>query len=139
MGADAYINTPFDPHEVITRINALIRQMFAGSASSTTNQTVFHAADIMLDERRYIVELAGSVVNLSPMEYKLLWLLMRAQGNVVTREQLEEVLWGNKYHSRNSLDIFIGRLRNKLQDDTRSPQKIMTVRSFGYKMATKVI
>ena len=140
LGADDYVVKPFSPKEVISRMRAILRRLASRDTTPTAEEqepVIFRAAGISLDEARHEVLLEGKLVRLSPTEYKLLCLLMHQAGNVVAREKIVDEIWGYDGFSANLLEIHIGKLRRKLEDNPRRPRRILTVRSFGYKIVTE--
>jgi len=132
IGADDYVTKPFSPKELVSRIRAVLRR--ATDPVEKSEPTVYHAADLELDEVRHEVTLRGEFVLLTPTEYKILSLLMRYAGQIVARDTLTDAIWGYDGYSPNLLEIHIGNLRRKLEDDPRQPKRLLTVRSFGYKI-----
>lgn len=139
LGADDYVSKPFSPKEVLSRIRSILRRVSAREITLPALQAeplIYQASGITLDDARHEVLLEGRSVRLSPTEYKLLSMLMRQAGNVVSREKLVDELWGYDGFSANLLEIHVGKLRRKLEDNPRRPRRILTVRSFGYKVAS---
>ncbi len=129
-GAVDYIAKPFRPRELTSRIRAALRRP-AGAAS------VLRAGDVELDPARATCTKAGVDVVLSAMEYRLLLVLMQAHGRLVTREGLRDAIWDSagEYVEDNTLNVYVRRLREKIEDDPSSPRVLLTVRGLGYKMA----
>jgi len=141
LGADDYVSKPFSPKEVLSRIRSILRRVSAREGTLPALQIeplIYRASGITLDDARHEVLLEGRSVRLSPTEYKLLSMLMRQAGNVVSREKLVDELWGYDGFSANLLEIHVGKLRRKLEENPRRPRRILTVRSFGYKVASEV-
>lgn len=139
LGADDYVSKPFSPKEVLSRIRSILRRVSAREIALPALQAeplIYQASGITLDDARHEVLLEGRSIRLSPTEYKLLSMLMRQAGNVVSREKLVDELWGYDGFSANLLEIHVGKLRRKLEDNPRRPRRILTVRSFGYKVAS---
>ncbi len=137
MGADDYVTKPFSPKELISRIRAVLRRTEEG-AIPTPGETNHSAAGIDLDERRQEVTVNGKQVQLTPIEFKLLLTLMRHAGQVMSRERLTERVWGYEGYSSNLLEIHIGNLRKKIEEDPRHPRRLITVRGYGYKIMREV-
>jgi two-component system response regulator RegX3 len=135
LGADDYVTKPFSPKELLSRIKAVLRRVSRAATSSDDEPRVCQAAGIVVDEDRHEVYLEGENVRLTPTEYKILALLMRNAGRVVSRATLVEEVWGYDGFSDNLLEIHVGNLRRKIEDNPRQPQRLTTVRSFGYKIA----
>lgn len=137
MGADDYVTKPFSPKELISRIRAVLRRT-EESAIPTPGETNHSAAGIELNERRHEVTVNGKQVQLTPIEFKLLLALMRHAGQVMSHEWLTERVWGYEGYSSNLLEIHIGNLRKKIEDDPRHPRRLITVRGYGYKIMREV-
>jgi DNA-binding response OmpR family regulator len=131
-GADDYLAKPFAPSEVVARVQAILRR----AAPPEQHQTLRHA-DLEIDQDRHEVLRGGEVLDLSPLEFRLLAALVEAGGRVLSRDRLLDVLGGP--HSdgvlERSVDVYVGRLRSKLGDDPERPRYIATVRGTGYRAA----
>ncbi len=126
-GADDYLGKPFAFSELLARVRALTRR-----AERPLLPNVLQIADLSLDMQRHRVELAGAEVELSPREFALLEYLMRNAGQVVTREQILDRVWGYDAEPEgNVIDLYIHYLRRKL-DVARPEPLIKTVRGVGY-------
>ncbi|KNZ40837.1 response regulator transcription factor [Acetobacterium bakii] len=131
MGGDDYITKPFKLNELISRINALLRR--AGITHDSHNELKSNSIVIKLDENRVIKE--NSSVELTGAEYRLLCLLMQNPNMTLTRSLILDRLWdehGN-FVDDNTLSVYVGRLRSKIEDDPQKPLNIVTVRGVGYK------
>jgi two-component system, OmpR family, response regulator PhoP len=128
-GADDYVVKPFQVEEVLARISALLRR------SGGWSQAVLRCGDIDLDTRTQNVRLAGADVELTSYEYRILELLMLRAGEIISKTELTEKLYEQDFErDSNVIEVFIGRLRKKLDpDNTRQP--IETLRGRGYRIA----
>jgi two-component system response regulator PhoP len=128
-GADDYVTKPFQFEEVLARVQALLRR------SGGWSQAVQRSGEIELDTRSQQVTVAGAPVDLTAFEYRLLEYLMLRAGQVVSKTELTEKLYEQDFErDSNVIEVFIGRLRRKLDPDgTRQP--IETLRGRGYRMA----
>ncbi len=128
-GADDYLVKPFDFSELLARVNALLRR----PPLQITH--LLRVADLELDTLRHSVRRAGQIVELSQREYMLLEYLMRHAGQVLTRTQIGEHVWGfGFYHESNVVDVYIGYLRRKIEKDSAQPL-IQTVRGVGFRLS----
>jgi len=127
-GADDYLVKPFALQELLARVRALLRR--AGPA--TGQEGVLQVADLILDRRSRQVRRAGELIDLTRTEFNLLQTLMHHQGQVLTRGQIFEHVWGvDLDQSSNSLDVYVGYLRRKLETGDR-PRLVHTVRGVGF-------
>ncbi len=128
MGADDYVAKPFRPRELIARIEAALRR-------SQPAERAFELGDVRIDPQRARVTKRGAELALSAVEYKLLLLFAQNPGKLVTRDRIREALWeeAGTYIEENTLTVYIGRLRAKIEDDPQNPRLIITVRGLGYK------
>jgi DNA-binding response OmpR family regulator len=127
FGADDYVPKPFEPRELVARIETLMRR----SRQPTTPRLM--SGDLTLDSETRRVELAGAKVDLTPMEFELLRVLMESRGRVLTRDAVLQALRGiDADVFDRSVDMLVSRLRRKLDDDSRSPRWVKTIRGTGY-------
>jgi len=135
LGGDDYVTKPFSVEALVARVRAVLRRTAragggAGGGAAPEAGTV-HVADLELDESRWTVRRAGTPVDLSPTEFRLLAYLMRNQGRVLTRAQLLENVWGWDYAGQSQVvETYVSYLRRKL--DPLGPPLIHTVRGVGY-------
>jgi DNA-binding response OmpR family regulator len=132
LGADDYVVKPFSPRELVERVKAILRR------TTRREQPVAHFihGELLLDTEKRLVSLAGQVVDLTAVEYKLLQALMSAPGRAFSRDDLLNHVYerGETVVDR-VVDVHIGHLRQKLSDDPAAPRYIETVRGFGYRFA----
>jgi two-component system phosphate regulon response regulator PhoB len=128
LGADDYVVKPFSPRELIARIRAVLRRVEASEAPAGRA-----TGDLHIDEARHAVTVSGRPVELTAKEFGLLAALMRADGRVLSRDQLLEAVWGYanaaEIESR-TVDVHVRRLRAKLGPEAR---RIVTVKAVGYR------
>jgi len=134
VGADAYLVKPFGANELLARIEAQLRR--AGrSARARSVEGGTDIGDLRLNLEAHQVRRAGQDLSLTPKEFELLAALAEHVGSVVRSRQLLLQVWGYDASIRTrTLDVHIGRLRAKLEDDTRHPRYILTVPGIGYKL-----
>jgi two-component system response regulator MprA len=132
MGADDYLTKPFSFIELLARLRALARR---GTSVSPPSMKV---ADLVLDPAAHRVRRGNHEIRLSPTEYKLLELLMRRAGRVVTRNTIVNGVWGLEQEVEgNTLDVYVRMLRSKVDKDF-NPKLIQTVRGFGYSVCEEL-
>jgi two-component system, OmpR family, response regulator RegX3 len=134
LGADDYVVKPFSSAEVIARIRAVLRR--TGREATTTPDPQVEIDGLRLDPAARSATLDGEPLDLSRKEFDLLARLMRDAGRVVTREDLMSDVWDeNWFGSTKTLDVHIGFLRRKLDDDAADPRFLHTVRGVGFRFA----
>jgi two-component system response regulator RegX3 len=135
LGADDYVVKPFSAREVISRIRAVLRRSARGDGAAAEEKPV-RVGELELDPAARIARLRGKDLDLSRKEFDLLAELMRHAGRVVKREDLMAKVWDvNWFGSTKTLDVHIGWLRRKLDDDPSHPTYIETVRGVGFRFA----
>lgn len=135
LGADDYVVKPFSPRELVERVKAILRR----TRGNEGKEEVLQAAELVLDHKKHKVTLNSRPLNLTSSEYKLLRALMAAPGRVFSREELLEKFYrhGETVVDR-VIDVHIGKLRQKIEQDPANPRYILTVRGFGYKFSDEV-
>ena len=129
LGADDYIAKPFNPVEIVARVKAQLRRALR------TGSDVLTVGDLTLDTASFQLTKGGKQILLTPMEYKILALLMRSPGRIFTKVQLYEGAVGPYFEGDdNTMMVHISKLREKIEDDPKLPRHIITVRGLGYKL-----
>jgi DNA-binding response OmpR family regulator len=132
MGADDYLPKPFDPLELVARINAVMRRTNEVRAA-IPNDPVLTVGDVEIDSRTRTVRRAGEVVDLTVVEYSLLEQLLSSPGQILSREDLvKNVLHRKLSPFDRSIDTHVSNLRKKLGHEVNGVERIKTVRSIGY-------
>lgn len=127
-GADDYVVKPFKPKELVARIRARMRRNDDPAASTLT------IGDVVIDIAGHTVMRGGEVLSLTPLEFDLLACLARKPGQVFTREQLLQEVWGYRHAADTRLvNVHVQRLRAKIEQDPEQPEVVVTVRGVGYK------
>jgi DNA-binding response OmpR family regulator len=136
-GADDYLPKPFSPGELVVRVRAILRR---SERSVGAGGAILRMGDLTIDPRRDQVSIAGSDVELSVLERRLLLALMEADGRTLTREQLLDAIHGTGQSDAfdRAVDVYVKRLREKLGDDPMAPRYVATVRGVGYRAASPV-
>lgn len=134
LGADDYLVKPFEMAELLARVEALLRRGAAAAPAPGATGGSFRFADIAIDVRRAEVTKAGARLELSAREFKLLRYFVEHQGAALSRDELLNEVWGyNAMPSTRTVDVHVAWLRQKLEDNPRHPQHILTVHGLGYK------
>ncbi|PHU34159.1 DNA-binding response regulator [Pseudobutyrivibrio ruminis] len=134
LGADDYIVKPFNPLELTARVSAQLRRFYSLGASSDTSLEQIKINNLVLDQRECKLFMDGNEIELTYMEYKLLKLLMNEPGRVFTKSQIFENVWDEEYsYADNTVTVYISKLREKIEVDSKNPKLIKTVRGLGYK------
>jgi DNA-binding response OmpR family regulator len=139
-GADDYLAKPFSPAELVVRVRAILRRAGPRAGDSPTPAAgtgQLRQADLVIDTERYEVRRGGELLALTPVELRLLVTLVAADGRALTRDQLLAAVYGDADGDilDRTIDVHIGRLRDKLGDDPEHPRYVMTVRGVGYRAA----
>jgi two-component system response regulator RegX3 len=133
VGADDYVTKPFSMAELIGRIRAILRRRELDRSGGAEKLRV---GSLELDPRRHQARVAGEPKRLTPSEFKLLLLLAEQPERVFSRREIMQHLWDSEYvGDQRACDIHISNLRQKLERDPGRPERIVTIRGVGYKLA----
>ena len=134
LGADDYVTKPYGPRELRARIRALLRR--GGEGEVTTHRF----GEFELDTARCELRKCGKVIDLRPLEYRLLAVFLRREGRALTRQQLLDEAWGRDMNvTERSVDNQVTNLRKKIEIDAENPRHLVSVRGVGYRFdATEV-
>jgi two-component system alkaline phosphatase synthesis response regulator PhoP len=134
LGADDYLVKPFEMAELLARVEALLRRSAATPPAAALTGDVYRFGDISVDFRKAEVVKAGQPLEVSAREFKLLRYFVEHRGAALTRDELLNEVWGyNAMPSTRTVDVHVAWLRQKLEDNPRHPQYILTVHGLGYK------
>ncbi len=131
LGADDYVRLPCDLAELMVRIWALLRR--AGMRVKYESEGPLSSGQLLINPATYEVFLSDQRVTLTSTEFRLLYLLLKNKGIVVTRHTLEQSLWGNQVDSYGLVKKYVQRLRRKLGDNARDPFWIASIHGVGYR------
>ncbi len=135
IGADDYICKPYNHQELVARVQAVMRRI---KKQSKLNVTSLRSGRVELFPAELKVVLSdGTSILLTPTEMHVLRSLMASNGQVVHRDQLLSEVWNDNESNSNIVDVYIRRLRLKLENDAENPQHIVSVRGLGYKFQAK--
>lgn len=135
LGADDYITKPFSVTEVLARIKANIRRSTQYTMGTGSEEAVLAIGDLTMNTNDYSVQKHGAKIELTAKEFEILKLLMKHPKKVYTKEQIYDLVWNDVYYGdENAVNVHISRLRNKIEDNPRSPQYVVTVWGIGYKL-----
>ena len=134
LGADDYVTKPFSSPELVSRVRALLRrrELDLEAAAGTATRSI---GGLHIDFARHQVEVDGSVVQLTPSEFRLLTLLAEQPERVFSRDQIMQHLWQADFvGDARACDVHVSNLRRKIERDPSHPERIVTVREVGYKL-----
>jgi two-component system alkaline phosphatase synthesis response regulator PhoP len=132
LGADDYVTKPFSTREMIARVRALLRR----TEPSLPQPSKVHRGEVVIDPTAHIVTVSGRSVELSALEFRLLYYLASHPGMVFSRDQLLDNVWGNdRTVTPRSVDVYIRRIREKIENRPQEPAYVQTVHGVGYRFA----
>lgn len=137
LGADDYITKPFNSLEVVARVKTQLRhyRKYNQPANSAEEQNEYDIRGLVINNDSHKCTLFGKELQLTPIEFSILWYLCENRGKVVSSEELFEAVWKEKYfNSNNTVMAHIGRLREKMHEPARNPKFIKTVWGVGYEI-----
>jgi len=135
LGADDYVTKPFSVAELVSRVRAILRRRELDRRGDSTG--VVEIGGIRLDLVRHRVVVDGRTLDLTPSEFRILALLASEPERVFTRRQIMEHLWESPYvGDERACDVHVSNLRRKVERDPANPERIVTVREVGYRLAS---
>jgi DNA-binding response OmpR family regulator len=134
IGADDYVTKPFSLPELLARIRALLRRRLGEKTEKTPPDSI-KLGDVFLDFKKYEALKGRQPLSLSPKEFGVLRYLAASAGDVVTRDELLDEVWGyEKFPTTRTVDNHIAQLRSKIEEDPARPRYLLTVHGVGYKL-----
>lgn len=140
LGADDYITKPFNPLEIVARVNSNLRRFYDlnKSIEVESNKEKLVVGELVLDTQKMTLFKGEDEIIVTPTEFKMLSLLMKTPGRVYTKVQIYEAINGEYFDSDdNTIMVHISRLRDKVEKESKNPEYIKTVRGIGYKIEKK--
>ena len=136
MGADDYLTKPYHLRELIARIRSLLRRAYGELSSAEAD--ILYAGDLTIDRTRASVSREGRSIALTPTEFRLLVFLAQHPGQVFSRGQLIENVWGSdaEFYDDKTVSVHVRRLREKIEPEPSDPHIVLTVPGIGYRLAT---
>jgi two-component system, OmpR family, alkaline phosphatase synthesis response regulator PhoP len=135
IGADDYVTKPFSPRELQARVKAVLRRMETEPDDKAEN--LFRSGGLEVNFRRYECRKNSNVVSITTHEFELLKYLIRNRGQVISRDELLNEVWGKDvFVTPHTVDTHMANLRKKIEDDPSQPRFIISIRGVGYKFVT---
>ena len=140
MGADDYITKPFSVKELISRIKAVLRrtknsELLNGLDEDINSVKEIKIGNIVMNPLRYEARIDDEIIELRPREFELLYYLCENAGNIISRDKLFSKVWGYSFAGNSkTLDVHIQRIRERIEVNPKSPQRLTTIRGVGYKL-----
>ncbi len=133
IGADDYLTKPFSMRELIARVKATLRRPVV----ETSQEPVLTCHGVEVDLRRHSASNDGITLELSPKEFDLLTVLLQHRGRAMSRDEILRLVWGDEgpYRDPHTVDVHVRWLREKIEHNPATPERILTIRGVGYKFA----
>lgn len=139
LGADDYMVKPFNPLEIVARVKAQLRRVYKLNNIEEPCNNVIKIGDIELDTYNVSVSVRGKKIELTSMEYGILKYLMENAGRILTKNQIFHAVWKEDLVcGDNTIMVHMSRLRDKIEEDSRNPKYLKTIRGLGYRFEKRI-
>lgn len=136
IGADDYVLKPFSPKQLLARVAAVLRRTVKESSEDNKSKIIFDNGNLVIDTFVHEIRKAGSIINLTPNEYRILITMAGYPKKTFTREELISMALGDDFEGFDrTVDTHIKNLRQKIEDDPKAPKYLLTVHGVGYRFA----
>ena len=137
LGADDYVTKPFSVRELMSRVRAVLRRTTTTTTKTNKIDKSIKSGNIEINLSKYEAKVDDKNIDLTPREFELLYAFCENEGNLISREQIFDEIWGYSFiGNTKTLDVHIQRIREKIEKNPREPKKLVTVRGVGYKLVT---
>ena len=135
VGADDYVTKPFNPLELVARVKSQLRRYTQLGAAAEKRGNIYETGGLMIDDDRKEVTVDGEIVKLTPIEYRILLLLVKNQGRVFSTNQIYESIWEEEaIAADNKVAVHIRHIREKIEINPKEPRYLKVVWGLGYKV-----
>ena len=136
LGADDYVTKPFSVRELMSRVRAVLRRTTTTTKTNKNDKSI-KSGNIEINLSKYEAKVDDKNIDLTPREFELLYAFCENEGNLMSREQIFDEIWGYSFiGNTKTLDVHIQRIREKIEKYPRKPKRLVTVRGVGYKLVT---